>query len=474
MNNLEDTSGGIFGKTGLGSGFNMCNVITINEFRDRHRAINSSKELLSMSNSSTQRPQDVSATISDNSSILPSRLSTLVSYVNYFSKNISWSPEEIKLMYPDWYPGTARNIAEEALSISVDLSLRDESENTSMLNGDPKHFELSAANNHSTFLPHTAHRHTLLNETTLSLLGMCQMPCPLEILLKTLEVLDILFQLKLDPSLWPSDSFTLAQICEAKGENDVAETFYRQAIKCFTEVDPVFGNKRLKIQHCFGKFLMKIDRDEEALLTLLNGYASWLSRIWPVGIKRVILDFRQVLYSDEYGEIMKSLQALHVKMDQDGTFAWVRASVSRLQNLHQGTSITTDDEAFLLEFMKLGAVYSEMWMLDAANLVFGFAAPRLKPFDHRHHAFERACAYRDYAQHWVRQGSPADQSKQMQFAFHCIQAVRRYGEAQGQFNSLTPEYYQRLGPQEAHYELMAREDPALSRWMRGEGVESGT
>ena len=130
MNNLEDTSGGIFGKTGLGSGFNMCNVITINEFRDRHRAINSSKELLSMSNSSTQRPQDVSAAISDNSSILPSRLSTLVSYVNYFSKNISWSPEEIKLMYPDWYPGTARNIAEEALSISVDLSLRDESENT--------------------------------------------------------------------------------------------------------------------------------------------------------------------------------------------------------------------------------------------------------------------------------------------------------------------------------------------------------
>jgi hypothetical protein len=99
-------------------------------------------------------------------------------------------------MYPDWYPGTARNIAEEALSISVDLSLRDESENTSMLNGDPKHFELSAANNHSTFLAHTAHRHTLLNETTLSLLGMCQIrPCPLEILFKALEMLDILFQL---------------------------------------------------------------------------------------------------------------------------------------------------------------------------------------------------------------------------------------------------------------------------------------
>ena len=302
------------------------------------------------------------------------------------------------------------------------------------------------------------------------------MPCPLEILLKTLEVLDILFQLKLDPSLWPSDSFTLAQICEAKGENDVAETFYRQAIKCFTEVDPVFGNKRLKIQHCFGKFLMKIDRDEEALLTLLNGYASWLSRIWPVGIKRVILDFRQVLYSDEYGEIMKSLQALHVKMDQDGTFAWVRASVSRLQNLHRGTSDIVNEE-LLLEFMNLGAVYSEMWMLDAANVVFGFAAPRLKPFDDRPHAFERACAYRDYAQHCVRQGSPADQSKQMQFAFHCIQAVH-------QFNSLTRNAWardrshwdylwdQRPSSQEAYYEQMARKDPTLSRWMRGEGVET--
>jgi hypothetical protein len=475
MNNLEDISGDTSGNIGLGSGFNTCNVITINEFRDCHQSINSSKEPLSMSHSSTQRPQKVSAAISDNSSLLPSRLSTLVGYVNYFSKNISWSPEEIKFFYPDWYPGTARNIAEEALSISIDLSLREEPENISLLNDNPKDVEVSAANNHSTFLPHTTHRHTLLNETTLLLLEMWQIRrCPLEILLKALEMLDILFQLKVDPSISLSDSFALAQICEAKGENDAAETFYRQATKCFTEIDLGDSYELLKVQHRFGKFFIKIDRDEEALLTLLNGYASWLSKIWPVGTESVYFGLWQHFYSDECEEIMKSLQALHVKMDQDGTFAWVRASVSRLQNLHQGTSVITDGEAFLLEFMKLGAVYSEMWMLDAANLVFGFAAPRLKPFNRRHHAFERACAYRDYAQHWVRQGSPADQSKQMQFAFHCIQAVRRYGEAQGQFNSLTPEYYQRPGPQEAHYELMAREDPALSRWMRGEGVESGT
>jgi hypothetical protein len=289
-------------------------------------------------------------------------------------------------------------------------------------------------------------------------------------LLKALEMLDILFQLKLDPST--SDSFTLAQICEAKGENDEAETFYRQAIKFFTVVHCRFDGKPLKVQHRFGKFLMKMSRDEEALLTLLNGYASSLSRLWPVGTERPYPRFWPNFYSDGCGEIMKSLQALHVKMDQDGTFAWVRASVSRLQNLHQGTSDIADHEEFLLEFMKLGAVYSEMWMLDAANIVFGFAAPRLEPFNSRRHAFERACAYRDYAQHWVKQGSPADQSKQMQFAFHCIQAVCRDGESLGQFSSPTPEYLQRPGPQEALYELMTREDPALSRWMGGEGVES--
>lgn len=424
-----------------------------------------------MSNSSTQRPQGVSAAISDNSSLLPSRLSTLVGYVNYFSKNISWSPEEIKLMYPDWYPETARIIAEEVLSISIDLSLRDEPENISMLNGDPKDYELSAANNHSTFLAHTAHRHTLLNETTLSLLGMCQIqPCPLEILLKALEMLDILFQLKLDPSIWLSDSFTLAQICEAKGENDVAETSYRQAIKCFTEVDLGCSYELLKIQHRFAKFFMKIDRHEEALLTLLNGYASWLSRIWPAGPEHVFTPYGQYFFSDECGEIMKSLQVLHAKMNQDGTFAWVQASVSRLRNLRQNVNIVVGEEESLLEFMRLGAAYSEMWMFDAANLVFGFAAPILERFGSRPHAFERACAYRDYAQHCVRQGSPADQSKQMKFAFHCIQAVRHYDESLGQ-NGLQDDF---LGPdpQEAYYELTARKDPALSRWMRGEGVEA--
>jgi tetratricopeptide (TPR) repeat protein len=460
MNNL----GGTLGNTEPGPGFNLLNtmiVITINEFRDFHQFINSSKQLPSMSHPSTQRPQEVSAAISDNSSLLPSRLSTLVDYVNHFIQNMTWSSEEIKLAYPDWYPGTSRNIAEEALSISL-------------LNGDPKDIKVSRANRYPGFLfanmSHT-HRHTLLNETTLSLLGMWEIsPRPPEILLKALEMLDILFQLKLDPSM--SDNFTLAQICEAKGENDEAETFYRQAINSFTEIDHQIDDKPLKVQHRFGKFLMKINRDEEALLTLLNGFASWLSNIWPVGAGSFYFRFWQNFYTDECEEIMKSLQALHVKMDQDETFAWVRGSVSRLQKLHQENSVNADDEEFLLEFMKLGAVYSEIWMLDAANLVFGFAAPRLEQFNSRHHAFERACAYRDYAQHWVKQGSPADQSKQMQFAFHCIQAVRRDGESLGQFSSPTAEYHGRPGPQEAHYELIAREDPALARWMRGEGFES--
>jgi tetratricopeptide (TPR) repeat protein len=426
MNNLEDSSGDTFGNIGLDINFNTCDVITINEFRDRHQSINSFKELLSMSHSSTQQPQEVSAAISGNSSLLPSRLSTLVGYVNYFDKIISWSPEEIQVMYPDWYLGTARNIAEEALSISIDLSLRDESENISLLNGDPKDIKVSTANNHSTFLPYRAHthRHTLLNETTLSLLGMCEIsPRPQEVLLKALEMLDILFQLKLDPSV--SDGFTLAQICEAKGENDEAETFYRQAIKSFTEIDHQIDDKPLKVQHRFGKFLMKINRDEEALLTLLNSFASWLSRIWPVGTESIYFSYWQSFDLDECEKIMKSLQALHVKMDQDGAFAWARASVSRLQNLLHGTSVIAGEE-FLLESMKLGAVYSGMWMLDAANLVFGFAAPRLKPFDGRPHAFARACAYRDYAQHCGRQGSSADQSTQLLLAFRSIVAVHRY------------------------------------------------
>jgi hypothetical protein len=135
---------------------------------------------------------------------------------------------------------------------------------------------------------------------------------------------------------------------------------------------------------------MKINRDEEALLTMLNGYTDWLSGRWPVDIKRSFLDLRPQSCSSECEKNLESLQALHVKMDQDGTFAWVHASVSRLQNLHQGTNNIVNEE-LLLEFMKLGTVYSEMLMFDAANLVFGFAAPRLKPFNCRPHAFERAC-----------------------------------------------------------------------------------
>jgi hypothetical protein len=496
FNTCEDTFGNIgldinfntcentFGNLGLNVDFNTCDVITINEFRDLHQSINSCKEFLSMSHSSTQQPQEVSAAISGNSSLLPSRLSTLVGYVHYLIKNLAWSPEEMKLFYPDWYTGIARNIAEEALSISIDISLRDESENISLLNGDPKDIKVSTANNHSILMPHT-HRHTLLNETTLSLLGMYQtQPCPLEILLKALEMLDILFQLKLDPSIWLSDSFTLAQICEAKGENDEAETFYRQAINSFTEIDHLFDDEPLKVHHRFGKFLMKINRDEEALLTLLNGYASWLSRIYPVGTESIYFDAWQKSHSDESLEIMQSLQALHVKMDHDGTFARVRASVSQLQNLHGviAHDVIAHDEKLLIQFMKLGAVYSEMWMLDAASLVFRFAAPRLEPFDGRPHAFARACAYRDYAQHCGRRGSSAGQSTQLQLAFRSIEIAHQYRasytaevfhipESLDELSSMldnSPGTFQvgqpaEPGPEESYFEFLARQDPELSR-----------
>jgi uncharacterized protein (DUF2249 family) len=71
-----------------------------------------------------------------------------------------------------------------------------------------------------------------------------------------------------------------------------------------------------------------------------------------------------------------------------------------------------------------------------------------------------------------------------------IQAVHRHGELLDQFNSLTPcESHDQIsfdqanslirhlsnqwpGPQEAHNGLMARKDPALSCWMRKEGVEA--
>jgi tetratricopeptide (TPR) repeat protein len=334
-------------------------VITINEFRDRHQSINSSKELPSMSHPSTQRPQEVSAAISDNSSLLPSRLSTLVDYVNHFIQNMTWSSEEIKLTYPDWYPGTARNIAEEALSISL-------------LNGDPKDIKVSRANLVSNFLStnmsHT-HRHALSNETILSLLGMWEISSRSpEILSKALEMLDILFQLKLHPIR--SDKFIMAQICEAKGENDEAETFYRQAIKSFTEIDRLFDDKPTEVQHRFGKFLMKINRDEEALLTMLNVYTDWLLKNWPP------IDIEESRFqnscSSECEKILESLQALHVKMDQYGTFARVRASVSQLQNIHQGTNSIALGELWL-ELNNLGTAYSEKRMFDAANVVFRFA-----------------------------------------------------------------------------------------------------
>jgi hypothetical protein len=122
-------------------------------------------------------------------------------------------------------------------------------------------------------------------------------------------------------------------------------------------------------------------------------------------------------------------------------------------------------------------------MLDAANLVFGFAAPRLIPFVGRPHAFERACAYRDYAQHCGRQGSSADQSTQLLLAFRSIVVVHQYCASNTAEFFHIPESVDELssmldnlpgtsqvgqpagpGPEEPYFESLARKDPELSRW----------
>lgn len=153
-----------------------------------------------------------------------------------------------------------------------------------------------------------------------------------------------------------------------------------------------------------------------------------------------------------------------------GSFAWVRSSLSRLQNLDLNED-TCDVEQLLLEFMKLGAAYSDIWLFYAANVVYEFAIPHLKSFDSRSHAFERACAFSEAARHYEKLGSLDELSKQLLQAFRCVEAIRRYTESNAAEpgNLLEPSDKQsdkvllRLGPVEEYFEVLAREDPQLSR-----------
>lgn len=156
----------------------------------------------------------------------------------------------------------------------------------------------------------------------------------------------------------------------------------------------------------------------------------------------------------------------------------MRSTVSRLQNLDLNSD-TCDGEELLLEFMKLGAAYSDIWLFDAANVVYEFATPRLKSFNSRPHAFERACAFSEAARHYEKLRSQDELSKQLQLAFRCIEAIRLYtksnaAEPGSLFETSDKQSNKGLlepGPHEEYFEVLAREDPQLSRWIRGDDFQ---
>jgi hypothetical protein len=190
------------------------------------------------------------------------------------------------------------------------------------------------------------------------------------------------------------------------------------------DFEAFFGNGLLKCRKHFGAFPMKMNLDDEALIILIHAFTCvadcmLFTTNWGL--------FLSDLPSSSFHDIVTTLQILHLKMDQ-GSFAWVRSSVSRLQNLALKLD-TCDGEELLLEFMKLGAAYSEIWLLDAANAAHESATPRPKSFNSRTHAFERACAFSEAARHYEKLGSPDELSKQLQLAFRCIEAIRQYTES---------------------------------------------
>jgi hypothetical protein len=231
-----------------------------------------------------------------------------------------------------------------------------------------------------------------------------------EVSWKALELLETLFQQKLVLSIQPLHFFRLAQSYEDRRDDDAAETCYRLAIKLYEDskdFKDYFGTEDNGLLNCrkyFGDFLRKINLDDEALIMLIHAFTICVSDcMWFIPNQDSLHEstswdlFLFELPSSSFQDIASSLQMLHLKMDL-GSFAWVRSSVSRLQNLDLNSD-TCDGEELLLEFMKLGAAYSDIWLFDAANVVYEFATPRLKSFNSRPHAFERACAFSEAARH---------------------------------------------------------------------------
>jgi hypothetical protein len=300
------------------------------------------------------------------------------------------------------------------------------------------------------------------------------------LILKAFTMLDRLFPVKLDTLSF--GTIDLAQIYAARGETRSAEACYREALRSCVE------SERLKIQIPFSEFLMKIERQEDAIFMLVSEYTSYLSNRWPITgiIAAEFVCFRELFHLDQ--NALGSLDRMHSKTRPGSTFS-VCTSLSRLSDV--GQSMSKDNtEKVLLEFMRLGAAYSEISWLNVADIIYGFAAPRLAVFNSRAHAFERACLFRDLAKYNKMRGSPEDQLKHLKTAFLCIAVVHlsqnhrikdlaqlqdetflfldyiQFWRRKEFFLSLQP------GPLEAQFESLAREDPLLSRWMLGEPFES--
>jgi tetratricopeptide (TPR) repeat protein len=420
---------------------------------------------------------------------LPSEVRNLFDYVYFVCKERPGPLEDINHLYPAWYSEVAINIA--LVLLPIGSFLRSDS---SLSDGDLQDLELFASDETPTSAEFTRHSRRLFSETVRALFVKSgPWGYAAEDVLKAVQVVESIFQLELDPSIWPFYTFTLAQSHETRGENDAAELCYRQAIKCYIKrdgIDDLFGDQSdlLKCQDGLGNLLGRMNREQEALLVLVHGLTDYLARCWPLtrtadpGHQPSQHNLLLKLSSPPFQNVMRSLQLLHLMMERDDTFAWVRGSISRLQHLDY--SSLGEGEEFLLELMKLGAAYSDIWYFDVANLVYRFAAPRLEVFNSRPHAFEHAIAFRDYAQHYEKLGSSEEQSQQLQLAVRCIGAVYVYDASNGLLFFDAPKSVSgpsRLvgdfqgvsqvgelpgpGPLETYFESVAREDAELSRWI---------
>ena len=480
------------------SGRDSVKVITISEFRAHKQLIvaHHAMEMSAITNSAAS--QQYIDSDAGSKALCPAKLSndqigpntpateslyfkwkTLLQYVEHFCKLWAWSPEEIRVMRPELYSEVAETVAQEILAIAPSGG-----SDTYLLHADSNNPELPETSNNSTAALFTTHFHALFLDTNLAVALVAEdANFPPRMIATAYKMLDKFFRLELDPSVLQLDlgSLSLARILAARGKEEAAKECYHEALKSPMPME----RGRLDIQLHFSKFLLKVKRQQEAIMTLVNEYTTYLSNHWPTPH---CISCRAMPPMDY--DVLKSLQSLH-SMDLDGTFTGVRASLCRLLGIHLPEGSRMDDtEMVLLEFMRLGAAYSELCWLDTANSIYGIAAPRLEVCYSRTRAFERACVFSDFARYNEIWGSPEDRSKQLQLAFRCIQVVHLYDDQENDQdfwwvqmkNRRTPQLLQLPGeypfftgppgPRERHFESLAKKDPLLSRWMLGETFES--